>query len=612
MSEGLFDGILGGEAERSPATESGTEPLVAAVAANLANQSPEVSTETVALFRKQTAVLEVQRKLLESEHEFFKAEWGPRLLALRLRTGFQIFIALLAMIIGIGVAVMLHDAITSHSVVVQSFRAPPALAARGIDGAVVASGLLDELNRLQSATRTNAAKRDLANAWTSDVKLAVPEAGISIGEISRLLKARFGNDIHIDGELVETDAGGLALTVRGDGVAPKTFVGPAGALASLTIQAAEHVYAESQPAVWAYYLQNAGRYEEAITFCQSAYAAAAKADRVYLLNVWANSLSNTGGSPREALALYRAAVTLKPDFWIGYNNVMNSLWVMGDEEGAWKTGEEMRRLAGGRPGRAPELQFQNWDTLTWNLQAWLASSVADAELNAGIGTGVGSSGLNAAEIYARMHDSAAAELALKTLKADPKDPTIPAQSHFIRGLLAENAGDVPTAVSEMEAFEAAYADPAVASNYPGYKCWIAPAEEAAGHQKLADAVLLTAGTFVDCYRFRADILASRGDWPGAQREYAKAVALAPDLPGAYYSWGVALARHGDLGAAEAKFKQASERGPHWADPLKAWGDLLANQRKMQDALAKYNEALQYAPNWKQLKEASEVAAKQRT
>jgi tetratricopeptide (TPR) repeat protein len=117
---------------------------------------------------------------------------------------------------------------------------------------------------------------------------------------------------------------------------------------------------------------------------------------------------------------------------------------------------------------------------------------------------------------------------------------------------------------------------------------------------------------VDCYRFRADILDGRGDWPGAQKAYAEAVALAPDLPAAHYSWGVALAKHGDLVAAEAKFKDANHRGPHWADPLKAWGDVLVKQRNIKDALAKYDEALKYAPNWKELKEVRDALAKQKT
>jgi tetratricopeptide (TPR) repeat protein len=195
-------------------------------------------------------------------------------------------------------------------------------------------------------------------------------------------------------------------------------------------------------------------------------------------------------------------------------------------------------------------------------------------------------------------------------KGDSNDPSVVAITHFVHGRLAAEAGDVAQAVSEMEAFGAAFASPFVSSNYPGYNCWIAPAEEAAGNAAKADSVLQSAGgKYVDCYRFRADILDHRGDRPGAQKAYADAVALAPDLPAAYYSWGVALARHGDLGDAAVKLKEANQRGPHWADPLKAWGDVLLKQGRTKEALAKYKAALKYAPNWKQLKEALEAAAK---
>jgi tetratricopeptide (TPR) repeat protein len=88
----------------------------------------------------------------------------------------------------------------------------------------------------------------------------------------------------------------------------------------------------------------------------------------------------------------------------------------------------------------------------------------------------------------------------------------------------------------------------------------------------------------------------------------------PDLPGAYYSWGVALLKHGDLDGALAKLKDANQKdanqkGPHWADPLKAWGDVLAKRGQVKEALVKYDEARKYAPNWETLIEAR-VAAKQ--
>jgi hypothetical protein len=127
------------------------------------------------------------------------------------------------------------------------------------------------------------------------------------------------------------------------------------------------------------------------------------------------------------------------------------------------------------------------------------------------------------------------------------------------------------ASSEMEAFGAIFEDPAAAASIPSFECWIAPTEQNAGHPDKADGVLRTSGHFVDCYRFRGDIL--------EQKAYAEAIALAPDLPAGYYSLGVALAKHGDFGGAEADFQNANCRGPHWADPLKAWGDLLMKQGK---------------------------------
>ena len=196
-----------------------------------------------------------------------------------------------------------------------------------------------------------------------------------------------------------------------------------------------------------------------------------------------------------------------------------------------------------------------------------------------------------ATAQAFMHDPAAAELTLLTINSADENAADVAATHFVHGQLASESGNTELAATEMAAYGSAYADPIVSSQLAvgGGNCW-------------ADAALKSGGNFVDCYRFRADILDGRSDWPGAQKAYADAVALAPDLPAAYYSWGMALGRHGDLAAAEAKLRDANQRGPHWADPLKAWGDLLAKQGHVKQALAKYDQALKYAPNWKQLED----------
>jgi tetratricopeptide (TPR) repeat protein len=623
MAEGLLEGALGGEEEKpeveAPEPLAGIEAFAAAIAAKLAGSDPGVARKTEEFLADQSQLLKVQKRHLEEEHEarlhFLHGqarEVDIRRFGLRLRLGFQLFLVLVATVIGLGAAVMIYDAVTSRRVVIEPFHAPPPLAARGIDGTVVAAMLLDDLSGLQDATRSTSAARGFSGAWSGNIKVDVPETGISIEEISRLLRDRFGHDIHIDGDLVETPTGGLSLTVRGNGVLPKSFDGTAAALGMITVAAAEYVYSKSQPGRWASYLIIHQRYAEAIAFCKSAVAGAELADRAMLLSRWDLALSASGGSSREGLGLERAAVKLQPDLWTAHYNIQNDLMILGDEEEAWKAGEEMRAVAGGRPGRASEDYYMNWDYLTWNLKPWLAALVTNAEANSGVGDFVGASaGPVIADIHLRLHDLEAAEVALETAKEDPDDVAGNAIIHNVRGRLALEAGDRATALAELEAFGTAYASPAVSGDFPGYHCWIALAEEAAGRPDKTDAFLKTAGTFVECYRFRADILDGRGDWAGAQKAYAASVALAPDLPAGYYSWGVALAKHGDLEGAAAKLELANRKGPHWADPIKAWGDVLVRLGKTKDALAKYKEALKYAPNWKQLKEAREALEKQK-
>jgi len=623
MADSLLGGLLGGEQETpdiEPAEAlASAEAFASAVAAKLAGNDPAVARKTEEFLSDQAQLLRVQKKHLEEEHELRIAhlrnqlrEERIRRAGLRVRFAFQAFLVLVATVIGAGILLLLRDAFASREVVVEPFEAPPGLVAQGATGKVIAAGLLDQLRRLQSATRADASKRNLSNAWTGEITLAVPEAGISFGELSRLLRARFGHDLHIDGEVVDTAEGGLALTVRGDGVAAKQFVGKAADLGKLTSDAAEYVYAQSEPVLWAYYLTNNGRDEEAIGFSRTAFVSADNADRPYLLNTWGNATADTG-KIREALELYLAALKFKSDFWVAHNNVINAYWALGEEEGAWNAGEHLRRAAGGRPGRSPERFYQNVDVLTWNLGPWRDAAIADAAATGGVGSSVtGTATITLTDIAIRLHDLADGKIVLQTLKPDPNDPATIIMGSFLRGRLAAESGDVTTAAHEMEAFETTYTNPVVTFNWPGYNCWVAPAEEAAGHPDRADAVLNSAGTYVDCYRFRADILDSRGDWPGAQKAYAQAVALAPDLPAAYYSWGLALARHGDFPGAEAKLQAANKRGPNWADPLKAWADVLAREGRTQQSLAKYDQALKLAPNWRQLKDARAAAARQRT
>ena len=628
MAYGLLGGILGSEDDKSdataPAARAAAEAFAAAVAAKISENDPEVARKTVDFLSEQTQLLKAQKECLIDEHALrlahlrnqVRAE-NTRRFGLRVRIGLHAVIALVAIGIAIGAAIMIHDAVGSRSVVIDAFDIAPNVAAQVPSGKIVAAGLLDVLTRIQAATRSGAEHRSLSSAWTNDIAIDVPETGISIGQLERTMKARFGHDQHIDGDLAQSAGDGLALTVRGTGILPKTFIGEARHLDKLLTQAGEYAYGQSQPGLFAAYLANNDRNDEAIRFSQTAYARADSSERPYVLNYWANAIAGRGadGAMREALPLYREALRRKPDYWTAYNNIMYALNGLGDEEGLVRVSEQLKLAAGGRPGRAPEHEYQNYDRTVWDLPAERAEAIADVESHSGIGT-TGSAGgaenLQVAQYEVQMHDVEAATLRLNTTPVDAKYVPDVAQATFVRALLAEEKNDPEAAAREWDAYVEAYANPSVRTNDPHTICFAAPSYEKTGQSAKAEAALNAVGalTLVDCYRFRGDILDLRGDWPNAQAWYAKAVKLAPSVPSGYYSWGMALVRHGNLEGAAEKFNSANRLGPHWADPLKAWGDVLMKQGQAKKAIEKYNEALKYAPNWTALKDSREAATKQ--
>jgi tetratricopeptide (TPR) repeat protein len=584
--------------------------LSAGIAALATLQDSEVAQEASICLRKQSNLLDLKVRQLQSERD-------SRLR--RVGTWFRFFsqcaFALMVTLIGLGLVTLTGAAVTSRRVVIDPFEAPPALSASGLSGKVIASGLLDVLTRIQASTRGSAQRRALSNAWTREISLETPETGLSIAGLEQLLRSHLGHDQHLSGDLVQTADGSLALTVRGTGIWPKTFIGEGRSLERLLTAAGEYLYGESQPALWAAYLSTRGRNEEAIQFVQEAYPAADPAERPAMLNYLANATVSRGskGALNEALPLYREALRLKPDYWSGYVNLMNALAATGDEEGVVRQGELLIKTAGGRPGKAPEDTYESLDGALRDLSAVRAEQLADLEPRAGASAqAAGNEVLNLAQTEALLHDVESATMRLTTASIDEKNISEVAASELIRAQLAEEAGDFKTAAAHWDAFAKTYANPVVMNHNPSTMCLAAVAYEKSGQPAKADAALAAVGTvkFVDCYRYRGNVQDLRGDWSRAQVSFSEAVTLAPSIPTGYYSWGIALARRGDLDLALAKLREANQKSPHWADPLKAWGDVLAQEHAWSEALAKYDEALQYAPGWGALQSARDAAARQ--
>ena len=614
VADNLIEGVGGGEAEASEAPEgdgAGLDPVAAALAVLAIKAGEPLDPRLVSYLEEQTGQLREQRALRLSHLRSQSREGKIRRASARIRVGMQLFTALIATVIGGGLLIMLNDAFTSHSVVVDAFKTPPTLASRGMTGEVVASDVLDTLQKLQAATRAEYGGLSALGAWASDVKVEVPETGVSIGEINRLLHERFGHDLHIGGDLIQTETGGLVLTVRGDGVAAATFTGGAGDLDKLTTQAAEYVYGRSQPYQYATYLIGSKRGTDALAFLPGAFAQAdSDLQRAQLANTWGNAYAILF-QPARAVEKYRLAMTfVRPRtelWWKAWCNLIGSLSAAGGEEAGWRDAHAFLQVMAEAPkrDRPPMRLVVNPAQVTWDLRLLLAATLKDAALHGGAGAAAMIEGPTIADTYGLMHDPAQA--ARYMALSDPDDPSTKVEALLLQGYAALDRGDARAAVGPLEAFDKAWlADPSLQFTYTDSPCLTGLAYGLTGRTADAEAIFKRLGSWSRCNAARGDMLAHVGDVAGAQQVWADGVKMAPHLPFVFLDRGRYELDHGEFKAAEADFTAASAGVPHFADPLKAWGDVLAREGRWKEALAKYDEALKYAPAWAALHQARDA------
>ena len=621
MAEGgIVESILGEDepagAEAQERSSAGAAPFAAAVAAGDVGRDPAVSRATKSFLHEQTRLLAAQREELVEQRALRLAqlegqhrEGKLRRIGQGLRVGMQAFLAVVIALVVIGVIVMVADSFASREVRVEAFQAPPALASRGVTGQVVASGVLDTLRKLQDATRVVDKGLSTTGAWASEVKIEVPDTGVSLGEIIRMLHQRFGHDVHIDGELVQTGAGGLDLTVRGDAVPARTFSGGPDDLPRLSAEAAEYIYGRSQPTRYVAYLVSAGRDADVEAFVPPAMSrAASDSERSNLANSLANAYSTEG---RYALAAdeYRLALSFatpgQRKWRVVWGNLIGAVSIVSGEEAAWREAKAMLRES--PPPAKGGAEYVNPAQMTWDLPLTLAVTLQDASSNGGYGTAANIEGPAIADLYGLLHDQPRAKRYLAS--SDPDDPTTKAEALLLPGYAAIERGDYAAAAPPLDAFYKAWSgDRNLQFNHTSTPCYTGLAVGMSGRVRDAEAIFERV-RWTLCYAFWGDVLVHAGDPAGATKVWAEGQRAAPDLPAVPLHRGLYELGLGQFKAAETDIAFASRKAPHWADPLKAWGDLQARQGRWKNALAKYDEALKYAPAWPALLRARAEAAR---
>jgi tetratricopeptide (TPR) repeat protein len=612
-----MEGVLGGEAESTEgdAPVGGADAVALALAIPAAHHDPELGRITSEYLAEQRALVKLQIKHFDEERRLAIAAAKRKRLSDRLRIGLQLFVVLVALGAVVGVAAMFWDALTDHGIKVEAFEVPADMTDKGLTGQVVAKKLLDRIAEVDRGSTTVRAANSFANNWGKDIKVEVPETGISIGEISHWIHDRFGHATHVGGEVYHT-SNGVNVSVRvGNNPLIETH-GTEEELPTLIQAAATQVYAQTQPYSYGFWLASQGQIDEANAIFRQLYIEGSPVDRIWALH----GLANDQESPEKEIALEQRVLAEDPHFLLSALNVASAESRLGHEESALS---KLLALLADKRGLADELLSPSGRTLLLTLAKQdrdmllcdFQSANADANLLEDDAIPTNWRGLarqQRVEILIQLHDPQSATELLELVPAS-KSARGEIRGSYLRSRLAAEGGDWAEAMLEIERTNATNHGESVKAIRLRNPLFAAELYAHAGRNTEADEMLASlASDNYDGWRARGRIATLRQNYPNGEQALAEAVRQAPSFAPAYNDWGDLLYAKGDLPGAITKYGDANQRSPHWADPLKGWGDALAKQGNAKQALAKYEDALKYAPNWVALRKARDAAAMQKT
>jgi tetratricopeptide (TPR) repeat protein len=421
-----------GVIEESEAGESrvGAQAAAVGIVLNEATRDASLAEDARSLLREQTRLARLQADDIVREDRL--RHWSLRFThaSTIMKLAFELSLALI-FLVAAGIAIgAVWSAAGDRGLVVESFSVPPDLAARGLTGEVVATKLLDRLSALQVQTGSYRAPSSYANNWGSDIKVQIPDTGVSIGEFNRFLHGWLGHQTRISGDIYRTPVG-IAVTARAGSDTSPTFTGPDTDFDKLMQKAAESVYRATQPYRYAAYLSNISRSKEAEAIYGGLIANGSPADRSWAM-VGLGNLYEGRGDLERALAIFRRSLALRPDFAMAYLNILLIETAYQHDEAALGTYRKLAQLAEGPNDHDMSELAWSFGPPLWRagLTAELGDLGAELKANAQIETlpefngQVENTRLNDVAAYAALHDGAAMRAAYANLPPSADSPTL--------------------------------------------------------------------------------------------------------------------------------------------------------------------------------------------
>jgi tetratricopeptide (TPR) repeat protein len=580
---------------------AGIDPTAAALALAGASRA-----KADAFLDKQSSLIDIQKHHL---HEQFKhlhlSVWEKQLGVWLKAATFCVGIAVAA-----GVGLMVWEAAHSKGLIIEPFAVPPDMAAKGLSGEVVAGQILDKLTQMQSVTISSRPPQSYARNWGNDVKVEIPDTGISIAEIQRLLRDWLGHDTRISGEVWHTPAG-LAVAVRTGGVGGELVTGSEGDFDGLMQKAAEQVYGSTQPYRYANYLDRNYyrpgvplRIAEARAIYQRLIYDPDPLERGWAWNGLGTLAYSVQGDDKEAARLYYRALSAQPDLPIAYSALTSAEERLGHAEAALWAARNWARVTSSQGSATASSAIPHW-LGDFASEAALCRRAADAPV---LFRQVNNRDQNEdciARALAGQHDGGAIREWIAEVP-----PAETAQELGRRPTLMLRIDAAFEKWNALAASEAA-AEEAYFKGLPGWdrrtitsrvlRPMLALAKANLGDSAGATAIIAaTPGDCYDCMRIRGTIASLAGETGRADYWFARAAIFAPSIPYALRDWGQSRLARGELDSAITMFQRANKLGPKFSDPLEGWGEALMAKNQSHLALAKFEEANKYAPNWGRL------------
>jgi tetratricopeptide (TPR) repeat protein len=504
---------------------------------------------------------------------------------------------------------MVWNAAHDRSLVITAFHSPPEMGARGLSGDVLAAQVMDRLGAIDADATSFRAAKTFQGDWGGDIKVEIPETGVSISELDRYLRSLLSHRTTIGGEVFRRPDGQITVNVRTGSIASHSFTGPEADLDKLLQSAAEMVFKDTQPFRYSKYLEKKGRIDEAMAVVRELADTGPASEKPWAWAQISNLLELS--DMRGAADAGRMSVHLDPNQGLGYLNWSIAETFLGHDEVAYQNqkrsseilqrgggglsdtgikigasnvggvlyleGDFLRALEASRLSAAKDVSYMSVSALQPNNVAYALLGLH--EVTAARATpGVLSDAANAAIILLTNGDTAVEYASAAELQDWPRAEQ-----------LARDSLAVIDAKHDYPSLQAA-------------RIWVRPRLALAlAHQgRFAEAQATIADAPADCYHCqvtRGQIAALAGDRAAALRYFAEAARQGPSLPQAQLAWANALLSFGDPDGALRLLIPAIAKFPRYADLRELAGEAQLAKGDAQAAAAQFRAADPLAPRW---------------